>query len=40
MKAQTASTTENIQAEALFRFYDPERPLFDKSWALPDIEKI
>jgi hypothetical protein len=23
-----------------FRFYGPEKPLFDKSWKLPDIEKI
>lgn len=26
--------------EALFRFYGPTPPLFDKSWVLPDIEKI
>jgi hypothetical protein len=26
--------------EALFRFYAPEKPLFDKTWVLPDIEKI
>jgi hypothetical protein len=26
--------------EVLFRFYGPKPPLFDKSWALPDIEKI
>jgi hypothetical protein len=25
--------------EALFRFYGPEKPLFDKTWILPDIEK-
>jgi hypothetical protein len=25
--------------EVMFRFYGPERPLFDKSWRLPDIEK-
>jgi hypothetical protein len=25
--------------EALFRFYGPEQPLFDKTWRLPDIEK-
>jgi len=23
----------------LFRFYGPEKPLFDKTWQLPDIEK-
>ncbi len=26
-------------AEVLFRFYDAEKSLFDKTWKLPDIEK-
>ena len=26
--------------EVLFRFYGPEKPLFDKTWMLPDIERI
>lgn len=26
--------------EVLFRFYGPEKALFDKSWKLPDIEKV
>jgi hypothetical protein len=26
--------------ETLFRFYGPEQALFDKSWKLPDIQKI
>ena len=26
--------------EVLFRFYGPQKPLFDKTWKLPDIEKI
>jgi hypothetical protein len=26
--------------EVMFRFYGPEKPLFDKSWQLPDVEKI
>ena len=26
--------------EALFRFYGPGKPLFDKTWVLPDIEKV
>lgn len=26
--------------EVLFRFYGPEKPLFDKSWVLDDVEKI
>jgi hypothetical protein len=28
------------QFEVLFRFYGPEKPLFDKTWKLPDIERI
>jgi hypothetical protein len=26
--------------EVLFRFYGPDKSLFEKSWRLPDIEKI
>jgi hypothetical protein len=26
--------------EVLFRFYGPEKPLFDKTWKLPDIEQM
>ncbi len=26
--------------ELLFRLYGPEKPLFDKSWKLPDVEKV
>lgn len=26
--------------EALFRFYGPEKPLFEKTWVLPDIEPV
>ena len=26
--------------EVLFRLYGPEKPLFDKTWKLPDIERI
>lgn len=26
--------------EVLFRLYGPEQPLFDKSWRLPDVEKL
>jgi hypothetical protein len=26
--------------EVLFRFYGPQKPLFDKTWKLPDIERI
>ena len=24
----------------LFRFYGPEKPVIDKSWVLPDVEKV
>jgi hypothetical protein len=23
-----------------FRFYGPEKPLFERTWKLPDIEKV
>ena len=26
--------------EVLFRFYGPEKPLFDKTWRLPDLEAM
>jgi hypothetical protein len=28
------------QFEVLFRFYGPEKSLFDKTWKLPDIEEV
>lgn len=28
------------QAEVMFRFYRPDRALMDKTWTLPDIEKL
>ena len=33
-------TSAHGKFEALFRFYGPEEPLFDKTWVLPDIEKM
>jgi hypothetical protein len=33
-------TNPGGQFEVMFRFYGPEKPLFDKSWVLPDIERI
>jgi hypothetical protein len=32
-------TDPNGQWEVLFRFYGPQKPLFEKTWVLPDIEK-
>jgi hypothetical protein len=33
-------TSADGKFEVLFRLYGPEKPLFDKTWRLPDIEKI
>ena len=33
-------TAPDKQWVALFRFYGPEKAVFDKSWQLPDIEKV
>jgi hypothetical protein len=33
-------TSASGMFEVLFRFYGPEKPLFDKSWTLPDIENV
>ena len=33
-------TNANGRFEALFRFYGPERPLFEKTWVLPDRELV
>jgi hypothetical protein len=33
-------TSADGQFEVLFRFYGPEKPLFEKTWKLPDIEKL
>ena len=32
-------TSPSGKFEVLFRFYGPTKPLFDKTWQLPDIEK-
>jgi hypothetical protein len=32
-------TSANGKFEVLFRLYGPEKPLFDKTWKLPDIER-
>jgi len=33
-------TSASGEFEVLFRFYGPEKPLFDKAWMLSDIERI
>ena len=33
-------TNPDGKFEVLFRFYGPEKPVFDKTWGLPDIEKV
>jgi hypothetical protein len=32
-------TSASGNFEVLFRFYGPDKPLFDKTWRLPDVEK-
>jgi len=33
-------TSADGKFEVLFRFYGPEKPLFEKTWILPDIEQV
>ncbi|MDF0673110.1 MAG: DUF1214 domain-containing protein [Nitrospira sp.] len=33
-------TSADGKFEVLFRFYGPEKPLFEKTWVLPDIEQV
>jgi hypothetical protein len=33
-------TDANGPFEVLFRFYGPQKPLFDKTWVLPDVEEV
>jgi len=33
-------TSASGKFEVLFRFYGPEKPLFDRTWVLSDIEKV
>ena len=32
-------TSASGKFEVLFRLYGPEKPLYDKTWKLPDIER-
>jgi hypothetical protein len=38
--AGQASNWIPTSAEVLFRLYGPQKPLFDKTWRLPDIEQV
>ena len=33
-------TSADGKFEVLFRFYGPEKAVFDKTWKLPDIERV
>jgi hypothetical protein len=33
-------TRADGQFEVLFRLYGPKKPLFDKTWKLPDVERV
>ena len=39
-KNQTGSPPARGTFEVLFRLYGPEKPFFDKTWKLPDIEIV
>jgi len=39
-EANWVPTDPNRKFELLFRLYGPEKPLFDKSWKLPDAERL
>jgi hypothetical protein len=32
-------TSADGKFEVLFRLYGPEKPVFDKTWKLPDVER-
>jgi hypothetical protein len=36
--AAASANAQSFSAEVLFRLYGPEKPLFDKTWQLSDIE--
>jgi hypothetical protein len=38
--ANWVPTSADGEFEVLFRFYGPEKALFDKTWVLPDIETL
>lgn len=38
--ANWVPTDPDRKFELLFRLYGPQKPLFDKSWKLPDVEKV
>lgn len=39
-EANWVPTKAGGRFEVLFRFYGPEKALFDKTWKLPDIEEV
>ncbi|KQW70425.1 hypothetical protein ASE17_16150 [Phenylobacterium sp. Root77] len=40
MDANWVPTKPGGRFEMLFRFYGPDKPLFDKTWVLPDVERM
>lgn len=39
-EANWVSTARGVEWVSMFRFYGPEKAVFDKTWVLPSIEKI
>lgn len=40
MDSNWVPTRADGKFEVLFRLYGPQKPLFDKTWKLPDIEEV
>jgi hypothetical protein len=38
-EVELGTTSAKGQFEVVFRFYGPGKPLFEKTWKLPDIER-
>jgi len=39
-EANWVPTVAGRQFEVMFRLYGPTKPLFEKTWVLPDIEEV
>ena len=39
-EANWVPTDSTGRFEVLFRFYGPQKPFFDKTWKLPDIDRL
>ena len=40
LESNWVPTSKDGQFEVLCRFYGPEKSFFDKTWRLPDVERV